>query len=149
MDIHKNVKKLQKIAFIPSTLTTDIPTYDNDASTSENVPTFDNDANNSNSVNSDSVMPDLEGSGLPSSYKTDWDGAKYCVQNAETTVHNSTLLRNVYHTKNRSSPDKINIIRMQQNNRITCSCPRYTHCDICAHSIFTAFYTSKPRAFLV
>ena len=135
MDIHKKVKKLRKIAFIPSTITDDIPTYINDA-------------NNSNNVNSDSVMPDFEASGLPSSYKTDWDGAKYYVQNAETTVQKSTLLRNVYHIKSRSSPDKINIIRVQQNNRITCSCPRYTHCDICAHSIFTAFYTSKLELFL-
>ena len=129
------MKKLRKIAFIPSTLTDDIPTYNNDA-------------NNSNNVNSDCVMPDFEASGLPSSYKTDWDGAKYYVQNAETTVQKSTLLRNVYHIKSRISPDKINIIRVQQNNRITCSCPRYTHCDICAHSIFTAFYTSKLELFL-
>ena len=64
MDIHKKVKKLRKIAFIPSTLTGDIPTYNNDA-------------NNSNNVNGDSVMPDFEASGLPSSCKADWDGAKY------------------------------------------------------------------------
>ena len=94
MDIHKKVKKLRKIGFIPSTLTDDISTYNNDA-------------NNSNNVNSDSVMPDFEASGLPSPYKTNWDGAKYYVQNAETTVQESTLLRNVYHIKSRSSPDKI------------------------------------------
>ena len=129
------MKILRKIAFIPSTLTDDIPTYTNDA-------------NNSNNVNCDSVMHDFEASGLPSSYKTDWDGAKYYVQNAETTVQKSTLLRNVYHIKSRSSPDKINIIRVQQNNRITCSCPRYRHCDICARSIFTASHTSKLELFL-
>ena len=79
--------------YIPSTLTADIPTYDNDA-------------NNSNNVNSDYVISDFEASGLSSSYITDWDGAKYYVQNAETTVQKSTLLRNVYHIKSRSSPDK-------------------------------------------
>ena len=56
MDIHKKVRKFAKI-------TADIPTYDNDA-------------NNSNNINSDCVMPDFEASGLPSSFKTDWDGAK-------------------------------------------------------------------------
>ena len=121
--------------YIPSTLTADIPTYDNDA-------------NNSNNVNSDYVIPDFEASGLSNSYIPDWDGVKYYVQNAETTVQKSTLLRNVYHIKSRSSPDKVNIIRVQQNNRITGSCPIYAHCDICAHSIFTAFYTSKLELFL-
>ena len=66
MDKHKKVRKLPSSRLLLQLIS----------------PTYDNDANNSNNVNSGCVMPDFEASGLPSSYKTDWDGAKYYVQNA-------------------------------------------------------------------